>query len=80
MMLIESDINLLLTDADKASDKAEKSFPHITKPMHYVEGLKIEDELKVVRKELSDTKHLLTDMWHTCVWLDVHADLVYYNN
>ena len=33
MMLIESDINLLLTDADKAEDKAEelKSFPYITK-------------------------------------------------
>ena len=43
MMLIESDINLLLTDADKASDKADelKSFPILQKPMHYVEGLKI---------------------------------------
>ena len=31
IMPIESDINLLLTDADKASDKAEelKGFPHI---------------------------------------------------
>ena len=61
MMLIESDINLLLTDADKASDKAEelKSFPHITKANTLCRR---EDELKVVRKELSDTKHLLTDM------------------
>ena len=43
IMLIESDINLLLTDADKASDKAEelKVSPISQKPMHYVEGLKI---------------------------------------
>ena len=64
-MLIESDINLLLTDADKASDKAEelKSFPHITKVNALCGRAKAkEDELKVVRKELSDTKYLLTDM------------------
>ena len=65
MMLIESDINLLLTDADKASDKAEelKSFLQITKANVLCRRAKDkEDELKVVRKELSDTKHLLTDM------------------
>ena len=64
-MLIESDINLLSTDADKASDKAEelKSFPHITKANALRRRAKDkEDELKVVRKELSDTKYLLTDM------------------
>ena len=68
MMLIESDINLLLTGADKASDKAEelKSFPHITKANALRRRAKDkEDELKVVRKELSDTKHLLTDMCMT---------------
>ena len=82
-MLIESDNILLLTDADKASDKAEefKSFPHITKANALRRRAKDkEDELKVVRKEFSDTKHLLTDMWHTCVWPDVYVDLVYYNN
>ena len=65
MMLIESNINLLLTDAYKASGKAEelKSFPHITKANALCRRAKDkEDELKVVRKELSDTKHLLTDM------------------
>ena len=64
-MLIEFNINLLLTDVDKASDKAEelKSFPHITKANALHRRAKDkEDELKVVRKELSDTKHLLTDM------------------
>ena len=65
MMPIESDINLLLTDADKASDKAEelKDFPNITKANALRRRAKDKvDELKVVRKELSDTKHLLTDM------------------
>ena len=61
MMLIESDINLLLADADKASEL--KSVPHITKANAVHRKAKDkEDELKVVRKELSDTKHLLTDM------------------
>ena len=67
---------MLLTDADKASDKAEelKSFPHITKANALCRKAKDkEDELKVVRMELSDIKHLLTDLWHTCVWLDVGA-------
>ena len=75
-LLIKSDINLLLADVDKASDKTEelKSFPHITKANALCRWAKDkEDELKVVRKELSDTKHLLTDMWHTCVWLGVCA-------
>ena len=65
MMLIESDINLLLTDVDKALDKAEelKCFPHITKANALRRRTKDkEDELKVVRKKLSDTKHLLTGM------------------
>jgi len=65
MKLIESDINLLLTDVDKASDKDEelKSFPHITKANALRRRAKDkEDELKVVRKELSDTEHLLSDM------------------
>ena len=65
MMLIESDINLLLTDVENASYKAEelKRFPHITKANALRRRAKDkEDELKVVRKELSDTKHLLTDM------------------
>ena len=60
-MLIESNINLLLTDVDKAEEL--KSFPHITKANALRRRTKDkEDELKVVRKELSDTKHLLTDM------------------
>ena len=65
MMLVESDISLLLTDVDKASDKVKelKSFLHITKANALRRRAKDkEDELKVVRKELSDTKHLLTDM------------------
>ena len=65
VMLIESYMNLLLTDVDRASDKAEelKSFPHITKPNVLRRRAKVkEDKLKVVTKELSDTKHLLTDM------------------
>ena len=62
-MLIESDINLLLTDVDKASDKELKSFPHITKANALGKRAKDkENELEVVRKELSDAKHLLTDM------------------
>ena len=64
-MLIEFDINLLLTDADKASDKAEelKSFPHITKANALRRRAKDKEyELKVVRKELSDTKYVLTAM------------------
>ena len=53
-MLIESNINLLLTDADKAEEL--KSFPHITKVNALRRRAKNkEDELKVVRKELSDT-------------------------
>ena len=46
-------------------DKAEEliGFPHITKAtaLHRMAKDK-EDELKAVRKELSDTKHLLSDM------------------
>ena len=79
MMLIESAIILLLTDADKASDKAEelKSFPHITKANALRRRAKDKvDELKVVRKELSDTKHLFTDMYDLTFMLD----LVNYNN
>ena len=61
MMLLESDINLLLTNADKAEEL--KGFPHITKANALRRRAKDkEGELKVVRKELSDTKHLLTDM------------------
>ena len=65
MMLIESNNILLLTDADKALDKAEelKSFSHITKASALRRRAKDkEDELKVIRKELSDTNHLLTNM------------------
>ena len=62
MMLIESD--LLLTDADKAEEL--KVFPHITKANALRRRARDkENELKVVRKELSDTKHLLTDMCMT---------------
>ena len=82
-MLIESNINLLLTDADKASDKAEefKSFPHITKANALQRRAKDKgDELKVVRKELSDTKHLLTKCDTLVYDLTFVLDLVYYNN
>ena len=52
------------------SDKAEelKGFSHITKAIALRRRAKNKgDEVKVVRKELSDTKHLLTDMCHTCI-------------
>ena len=39
MMLIKSDINLLFADVNKAEEL--KSFPHITKLLHYVEGQNI---------------------------------------
>ena len=44
IMLIESDINFLFTNVDKASDKAEelKVFAILQKRMHYIEGLNIE--------------------------------------
>ena len=60
-MPIESDINLLLTDVDNAEEL--KSYPPITKASALCRRSKDkEDELKVVRKELSDTKHFFTDM------------------
>ena len=82
-MLIESDINLLLTDADKASDKAEelKSFPHITKANALRRRAKDkEDELKVFRKQLSNPSICLLTCDTLVYDLTFVLDLVYYNN
>ena len=63
--MLESDIKLLFTDANKASDKAEelRSFAHITKANTLRRRAKDkEEELEVAKKELNEKVHLLNNI------------------